>query len=283
LKADDRQIREIVKGWYGKTAKLQQLRLEQDPYHQIEFIVTMHFLEKHLPSTGLILDAGGGPGKYTIELAKKGYDMVLLDLTPKLLNIARKQIAKAKVQSHVKKIVEGSITDLSQFSDQTFDAVLCLGGPLNHILNPASREAAVKELARVAKKDSPIFISVISRLGLLTTILVETPGEIQTCAHHWETGDYVPGVLPRRKVRGFTAAHWFLPEELRDLCTKHGIDGLEMASLEGLSSSHKGETNRLAKKQRDWKVWIDILLQTCSHPSIVGSGEHFLLVGRKLE
>jgi hypothetical protein len=38
----------------------------------------MHFLEKYLPKKGLVLDAGGGPGRYTIELAKKGYDVVLL-------------------------------------------------------------------------------------------------------------------------------------------------------------------------------------------------------------
>jgi 2-polyprenyl-3-methyl-5-hydroxy-6-metoxy-1,4-benzoquinol methylase len=42
----------------------------------------MHFLEKHLPKKGLILDAGGGPGRYTIELARSGYDVVLLDLVP---------------------------------------------------------------------------------------------------------------------------------------------------------------------------------------------------------
>jgi hypothetical protein len=35
----------------------------QDPYHQIEFIITMHFLEKHLSKKCLILDAGGGPGR----------------------------------------------------------------------------------------------------------------------------------------------------------------------------------------------------------------------------
>jgi ubiquinone/menaquinone biosynthesis C-methylase UbiE len=281
LKTDDEQVAQIVKGWYGKTAKLQQLRLAQDPYHQIEFIVTMHFLEKYLPSAGVILDAGGGPGRYTIELAKKGYDIVLLDLTPELLSIAKKQIARAKVRPHVKKIMEGSIVDLSEFSNQTFDAVLCLGGPLNHLLNSVLRERAVGELARVAKKDSPVFISVISRLGLLTSILVQNPTEIQTCKHHLETGDYIPGLLPRRKVKGFTAAHWFLPEELHDLCTKHGIDVLEMASLEGLSSSFQRETNRLAKNKRNWKAWIEILLQTCTHPSIVGSGEHFLLVGRR--
>ena len=39
---------------------------------------------------------GGGPGRYTIELAKLGYDVVLLDLTPKLLEIAKRKIKKRK-------------------------------------------------------------------------------------------------------------------------------------------------------------------------------------------
>jgi hypothetical protein len=28
-------------------------------------------------------------------------------------------------------------------------------------------------------------------------------------------------------------------------------------------------------------MWIEILLGTCTHPSVVGNTEHFLLVGKK--
>jgi len=49
--------------------------------------------------------------------------------------------------------------------------------------------------------------------------------------------------------KGFTAAHWFLPEELRKLFEKQGVETLEMAGLEGLSSHHRKETNRLYKDQ----------------------------------
>jgi len=38
--------------------------LRKDADHQLEFIVTMHFLWKYLPKQGLVLDAGGGPGRY---------------------------------------------------------------------------------------------------------------------------------------------------------------------------------------------------------------------------
>jgi hypothetical protein len=42
----------------------------------------------------LILDASGDPGRYTIELAKQGHDVVLPDITPELLKIAEKELKR---------------------------------------------------------------------------------------------------------------------------------------------------------------------------------------------
>jgi hypothetical protein len=39
---------------------------------------------------------------------------------------------------------------------------------------------------------------------------------MQYAKHHWEIGDYIPGL----QGQGFTATHWFLPEELRVLFEK---------------------------------------------------------------
>jgi len=273
----DEEIRAMVKEWFTKTARHEWRRLKQDAYHQIEFAATMHFLHKYLPEKGLILDAGGGPGRYTVELAKQGYEVALLDVVPEMLKLAERKIRQAGVKRRVKQIVKGSIEDLSMFSDETFDAVLCLGAPLGHILNQQKREKAAEELVRVAKKEAPIFVSVISRLGLLKTLLIRFQDDIQQAKNQLEVGDYVPGV----HGEGFTAAHWFLPEELRGLFETQGVEVLEMAGLEGLSSHHPKETNRLFKDDEKWKMWMEIILKTCTHPAVVGSSEHFLLVGKK--
>jgi len=230
-----------------------------------------------LPKRSLVLDAGAGPGRYTIELAKRGYDVVLLDLVPEMLELAKKKVRRAGVLRKVKQFVQGSVEDFSMFPNERFDAVLCLGGPLCHLLNAKQRKKAAKELVRVAKKEAPIFVSVISRIGLLKSILVAFPHEMQYAKHHWKVGDCVPGL----QGEGFTAAHWFLPEELCELFEKQEVEILEIAGLEGLSSHHRKETNKLHKDQEKWKMWMEILLETCTHPSIVGSSEHFLLVSRK--
>lgn len=131
-KAGDKRLgltsKDMVKKHYTEQGFEEWERLTKYPYNRLEFDTTMHFLRKHLPEKGLVLDAGGGPGRYAIELAKLGYDIILLDLTPSLLEIARDQVKEAKVEAGVKRIIEGSIDNLSMFEDNSFDAVICLGG-----------------------------------------------------------------------------------------------------------------------------------------------------------
>jgi SAM-dependent methyltransferase len=266
----------LVKDYYTTQVRQEWRRLTQDAYHHLEFETTLHFLEQYLPKSGLILDAGGGPGRYTLELARRGCQVVLLDLTPANLEFARRQIKRAKLQDRVTSVVEGSLVDLSQFASESFDAVICLGGPLSHILDEAKRDQAIAELIRLAKKDAPIFVSVMGRLSLLVIELMLFQHEIEM-PHFKEirdTGDYQGG-------SGFTACHFFYPDELRQAFEKQGVRVLEMAGLEGLSSHHDRKLNQLARNETRWKIWLETHYQTCTHPSVVGMAEHMLFVCRK--
>jgi SAM-dependent methyltransferase len=265
----------MVKGYYARFGMGEWRRLVKNPYLQLEFDTTMHFLKKYLPKEGSILDAGGGPGRYTIELARLGHDVVLLDLTRAMLKIAKRQIREAGVENRVKQILEGSITDLSMFHDGTFDAVVCLGGPLSHILKEKQRVKAASELLRVAKEDAPIFASVFGRLGVLRGGLYYWSDEIPILMRRMrDRGDYLGGY-------GFTACHCFLSEELRDLFEELGADVIEMVGLEGLSSYHRRETNRLFKNKRAWRIWVETHLKTCTRPSVVDMSDHLMIVCRK--
>lgn len=266
-----------VRDFYTVQVRKEWGRLVRDAYHQVEFETTLHFLEKHLPEKGLILDAGGGPGRYTIEFAKRGYEVVLLDLTPANLEFARRQVKRAKLQDKVKHIVEGSIIDLSRFSDNTFDAVICLGGPLSHILDSQKRARAIAELVRVTKTGSPLFVSVMSRLSLLVIELTLFQHEIEMPHYKQirDTGDYEGGF-------GFTACHFFMPEEFRAAFDNKGVKVLEIVGLEGMGSNHRRMVNQLAKNEARWKNWMETHFQYCTHPSVVGMSEHMLIVCRKV-
>ena len=265
-----------VRDFYASYVRKEWRRLIKDAYHRLEFETTLHFLEKYLPQKGLVLDAGGGPGRYTIELAKRGYEVVLLDTTPANLAFARRQIKRAKVHGKVANIVEGSIVDLSQFEDDTFEAVICLGGPLSHVLDNQKREKAISELIRVTKRGAPLFVSVMGRWSLLVVELMLFQNEIEMPIFKQirDTGDYEGDY-------GFTACHFYLPEELREAFSEKGVTMVEMAGLEGISSHHAWKVNQLAKDEKRWKIWLETQSLTCTHPAVVGMSEHMLIVSKK--
>ena len=219
---------------------------------------------------------GGGPGRYTIELAKRGYDVVLLDLTPSNLAFARRQVQRAKLGTRVQSVVEGTIVDLSRFADNTFDAVICTGGPLSHVVDRQDRERAIAELIRVARPGAPICASVMGRLGVLVLELMEGPDEIELplFAHLRDTGEYWGGA-------GFTPCYFFLPEELRAAFSDKGVDIVELVGLEGLSSRQPRHFNQVAKHETRFKIWLETHYKTCTHPSVVGMSDHMLIVCRK--
>jgi ubiquinone/menaquinone biosynthesis C-methylase UbiE len=280
-------MNEAVETWYDARAEYEWMRLFQDGYHRLEFLITMHFLEKYLPEHGVVLDAGGGPGRYAIELAKKGYKVILLDLSPKCLEIARNRIEEAGVKHRVIETVEGSIIDLSRFKDASFDAVLCLGGPLSHILKKTGREQAASELVRVTKERAPLFISVFNRYGFYRVLLHS--GENLADASHermFATGvhrAYYEHPKGFRRTGGFTDAYFFFPDEIRELFEEKGVQTIALASCQGLSSDLIEDTNALYKDKKQWRRWLKVILQTCTDPCLIGLGTSFLYIGRKTD
>ena len=47
------------------------------------------------PPPARVLDCGGGPGRYAVELARWGYDVTLFDLSAGNLALAREKAAEA--------------------------------------------------------------------------------------------------------------------------------------------------------------------------------------------
>src|SRR4030065_298124 len=115
----------LVKEFYADHVRDEWRRLVKDAYHRLEFATTLHFLEKYLPPGGHVLDAGGGPGRYTLQLARRGYDVTLLDATQANLDFARRQVRRHRLQTRLRQILPGTIADLSAFPDDSFDALLC--------------------------------------------------------------------------------------------------------------------------------------------------------------
>jgi len=267
----------LTKKLYGGYAEEEWKRLEENSYFWLEYETTMNFLKKYLPKKGLILDAGGGPGRYTIKLAKKNYNVTLLDLVPENLKIAKKQIKKAKVENKVKEIVEGSIIDLSKFKDNSFDAVICLGGPLSHVGPEKNRKKAISELIRVAKKNALIFISVMGKFGVLMNSLRIRQNDIKLKSFEKLYKDGEDNIW---RKKGY--CHFFTAEEFENSLKKENIRIIDKIGLEGIATPSRQITKELFKKEPLIKKnWLKMHYNTCRHPTVVDLSAHIMIIVKK--
>ena len=252
-------------------------RLVMDAYHSLEFLITMHYLRKHLPETGQILDAGGGPGRYTLELCRAGYDVILLDVDPTYTTFAEEKIKlePKSVSSRLVASIVGDIRDLSRFDTNDFDAVLCLGGPLTHISDATERIQATSELVRVAKPGAIVGIAVVGYLAMLRTVLSRHSQELIT-PQYWELIREGKG----NNLVGGSLWHFFRASELQQLAESCGLITLEMVGCEGLSTGLSAATNTVAEDPTKWKRWVELVLDTATEPAIVDMAAHILYIGR---
>jgi SAM-dependent methyltransferase len=280
-----------VRARYDRDPELEWGRLEWRVQYRIERLVTEHALARHLPPPGRgglvrVLDAGGGPGRYTIALAQRGYTVTLLDLSPGNVALARRKVAAAgpAVVAQVEACVEGTFTDLSAFPAGRFDAVLCLGAAFSHVVDPAARRRTLAELRRVARPGAPLFVSGLNRISHYR-VLVQFPDTWKD----WAAGaSGVSEGLAAFAATGLATdadgVPWyaFLPEELVASLAEAGLESLALYGAQGIAA-HLPPDNleALMADPLRWPSWRELLLATCDHPNVVGVSSHLLAVARR--
>ncbi|MFL5914252.1 MAG: class I SAM-dependent methyltransferase [Gaiellaceae bacterium] len=178
----------------------------------------IQMLEGYVRPGDRVLDAGSGPGRFTLELLRLGAHVTALDISSGQLELLRARVPDVEA-------VVGDITDLSRFDDDAFDATVCYGGPLSYVADRADR--ALAELARVTKPGGHVLVSVMGFAGVVihfASILVDLARRDGT-AKQLEIAR--TGFLPEGEGYGHLAMRMYLWEELEELLGPHGevVDG----------------------------------------------------------
>jgi len=227
--------------YYDEFADGEWERLDRDPVTRMEFDNTTDYLADRLPDSGRILDAGGGPGRYACWLADRGYEVEHCDLSDEQVAIAREKVAERGLGDAVT-CRRADLRELP-FEADSFDAVCCLGGPLSHVVDGGERATAMRELRRVARPDSPVFVSVIGRLAMLRDILTfsldEAHGLLAPVA---DDGDYTADrVAELADGEGWAECHGFRADEFETELTDAGFDVETLVGLENVAARMKRE------------------------------------------
>jgi len=131
----------------------------------LELARTQEILSQYLPLPPAVIgDVGGGSGVYAFWLARKGYEVHLVDPVAKHIQQA-KQASQNQPDYPLASAVIGDARNLD-WKDHSMDALLSFG-PLYHLTKREERIASLTEAARVMRKGGRIFAAVISRFASL--------------------------------------------------------------------------------------------------------------------
>ncbi|MEF8853107.1 MAG: class I SAM-dependent methyltransferase [Haloarculaceae archaeon] len=241
--------------YYDEHDREEWERLEASLVGRLEWEGTVEYLRRSLPPGGHVLDVGGGAGRYAVWLAERGHEVTLVDPSEGQRELAREKVDEHGVAGRVT-VREGDVRDLP-FPAGGFDATVCLGGPLSHVLDADERATGARELRRVTAVGGPVFVSVMGRLHLLFLVLTATNREskrFDLLAELAASGDYDADLLGERDSR-FVETHFFRAGELEVLLTEAGLVVEELAGLEGLASVYgagrlEGSPGDLSPAQR---------------------------------
>jgi ubiquinone/menaquinone biosynthesis C-methylase UbiE len=263
-----------IKAYYDRAPEESRLellsRLEEERSREL-------ILRHAPPAPAVVLDVGGAAGAYAFWLAERGYEVSLLDATPRLVDVARTKNDKA-----IRRLVACKVADARALPepDDSADMVL-LFGPLYHLTRSEDRHAALTEAARVLRVGGVLLAAAISRWGSaldgLARELLRDPNFVPIVERDLVDGNHQN---PTDKLDYFTTAYFHRPEDLRKEVVDAGLDVESLYGIEGPGWMLPDLADRWNDpERRDIVIQVARMLE--SEPSMLGSSAHLMVVGRK--
>ena len=120
----------------------------ESPAGKLRWARRVNMLSSHLKPGMAVLELGCGAGYFTKELARSGAEIVAIDVSPELLEIARSNCSVPNVQYQIENAYELS------YGDAVFDSVVG-----SSVLHHLEIEKALRDIYRVLKPAGTIYFT----------------------------------------------------------------------------------------------------------------------------
>lgn len=266
-----------IRNFYNNYAALETARWDKSIIEQVKLHVHQYFLHQHLKEEEAILELGAGSGVFTELLAQKTGDLTVTDLSPVQLKLNKEKAIKDGYAQKIKSWALADICDLSEFQSNSFDKVICYGGPLSYVFD--QKIIALKEIKRVLKPNGIAFIGVMNLWGTVNEYLnkIILPVPKSDNEKVMQTGNLHPSA--------FTASdhhcHMFTAEELKNDLQQVEFELIILSASNCLSASRQKEVEDIKNSAEKWEYFLDLELRACQSTGMVESGTHLIAIVRK--
>ncbi len=242
-------------------------RLTRSRHGQLEYFTTMSYIERYLKPNAKILEIGAGTGRYSIELARRGYNVTAVELVESNLKVLKKNSRGIKnIKSY-----QGDALDLTRFKDESFDMVLVLG-PMYHLYSKKDQMQAINESIRVCKKSGILMYAFLPVHSLIYGWGME--GNIKEALLENFTKDYKIKQFASQKFTGFDL------DDFEALFKKSPVEKLHLVATDGIMDAEEERTS-FRMDDEDFELFKKYHLATCERYELIGLSFHALYICRK--
>jgi len=219
-------IRKSVKSAFDEIAESYD-RLRGRPWKVfVDFVKRENFFGGLLKGS-LMLDAGCGNGRHTVFCANLGFRVIGIDISSKLLKIAKQKVVKSNLSRNVALVISDIL--FLPFKTNIFKKAIFIAS-LHHIPSSNQRLQCLLELKRVLTKDCEALITVWRRwqASFIGYFLKDFFKRVFRCSNG-EFGDiYVSWKIGNKEVQRFY--HLFTKRELLKLLNKSNFSIKKISS-----------------------------------------------------
>ena len=269
--------RQHIQAFYNEYAEQESLRWDKSIVEQVKQAVHLHHLHQNIEPGDAILELGAGTGVFTQVLATYSADLTVTDLSPVQLKLNKERALQEKYMPKVKDWQITDICDLSAWADNTFDKIVCYGGPLSYVFEQKS--VALQEMKRVLKPGGLLLFSVMNLWGTTREYLTKIMMSVSPTDNEkiMQTGDLHPS--------SFTTSahhcHMFRLDELQQNIDEVGFEVVTLSASNCLSALRADDLLELKKDELEWKYFMDLEIRACQSSGMLESGTHLIAIVRK--
>ena len=154
---------------YDRLADNEWTRLTRNRRSELNFLVHMDVLQRHITADMDVLEVGAGAGIYTKELVHMVRRLVVSDLSEVQLAVNQDHMRDLGVLDLVDEYQILDLVDLSALAAGSFDAAVCVGGPLSYLLDKES--VGLQQILRVVRPGGIVVLGVMSLINTLVLFM----------------------------------------------------------------------------------------------------------------
>lgn len=248
-------------------------RITTNNARRIEYLTTITFFDKMLNGNLNILDCAAGTGAYAFYLADKGHKVTATDITPRHISYIQEKLLEKPYSMNTDVL---DATDMSCFSDESFDVVLNMG-PFYHLIDEESRIRCFEETLRVLKKGGLLVTAYIPKFYVNQMIAMSEDKYLdkQLLEQIRKTG-----ILRHDDPKCFwTDTYYSSFDEMQNLYKRYNLEIVEHFAQDGLAPLFAKTVDKWNTEQ--FKIWMEYYLSVCTEKSIIGMSNHVIIAGRR--